>query len=134
DAARDLPDRERLAHTAALARNANTLERLEALLVTLAHAHIHADRVARVERGQIIAHLLPGDFLHHIHGRPLLFALRSPRQEGQGPFSVHVIGPIRTHASAARFIRPRRTDPQPSKVALPDAVRQGLPAANYSCC
>src|SRR5215211_1727084 len=60
DAVRDLADRERLADPAAAAGDAHPLEGLEALLVALAHAHVHAQGVARPERRDVAEPLFLG--------------------------------------------------------------------------
>jgi hypothetical protein len=57
-AAGDLADRERLAHAAVLARDADALERLDALLLALAHADVHAQGVARAELRDVVAQVL----------------------------------------------------------------------------
>ena len=55
DAARDLADRERLADATAAAGDADTFERLEALLVTFFDADVDADRVTGAEGRNISA-------------------------------------------------------------------------------
>jgi hypothetical protein len=63
DAARHLAHGERLADAATLARDAHALERLQTLLVALAHPHVHPQRIARVESRQVTAQLLLRHFL-----------------------------------------------------------------------
>ena len=51
DAVGDLADRERLADTAAAARDADALEGLDPLLLTFLHADVDTQRVTSAERG-----------------------------------------------------------------------------------
>src|SRR5207237_10649185 len=58
DAEADLAHREGLAHAVSLARDADALKRLKALLgLRLLDAHVHAHRVARREVGDVRAQL-----------------------------------------------------------------------------
>src|SRR5690606_19390190 len=63
DPCRDLAHGERLAGTAALPRDAHTLERLKPLLVAFAHANVHTERIPRREVRHVRAKLLLLDFL-----------------------------------------------------------------------
>src|SRR5439155_25164893 len=67
DAVGSLADGERLAAPAAAAAEHGALEDLDALLVTLDDAHVHAHRVARPELGQALAELLGLDAVDRIH-------------------------------------------------------------------
>src|ERR1051325_4348878 len=60
DAVGDLADRERGAHPATATGDADALEGLNALLVTLPNANVHLDGVAGAERGQVLHPLLLG--------------------------------------------------------------------------
>src|SRR5690348_348098 len=60
DAVRDLPHRERLADAAATTRDADSLERLNALLLALLHAHVHAERVTGAKWGNLTKPLFLG--------------------------------------------------------------------------
>src|SRR3954468_10985196 len=74
DAARDLADLEGLAHTAVLAADADALEGLDTLLVTLAHADVHADGVAGTEAGDVVPQVLLLGLDERMHERPFLCA------------------------------------------------------------
>ena len=60
DAVGDLAHREGLADPCAAPRNADAFERLEPLLVAFLHAYVHAQRVARPERGDGLEPLFLG--------------------------------------------------------------------------
>src|SRR5690606_2334286 len=63
---------ERLAHTTAAARDADALEGLQTLLLTLTHTHIHPKGVSRAERRNVGAEELLLGFYERMHGeRPL---------------------------------------------------------------
>src|SRR5688500_6543130 len=68
DTARDLTDRERLAHAAALACDAYAFESLKTLFLTFAHAHVDAQRVARAERRDVGLELLACYLFYDVHG------------------------------------------------------------------
>src|SRR5690606_13366607 len=87
DAGGHLADREGLADPAAPLGDADALERLQALLVTLADADLHAHRVARLEPGDIAAQPLARRRLQTLHRH----TLRAPRAP---PGSVRAVGPV----------------------------------------
>src|SRR6266478_512222 len=67
DSIRRLADREGLAVRAALAADDRALEDLDALLVALDDAYVHAHGVARLERGHLLAELLGLDAVNGVH-------------------------------------------------------------------
>src|SRR5262245_59990221 len=67
NAARDFAHRERLAHTSALAADADALEDLDALLVTFTDADVDAQRIAWRKTRQVRTLLFLGHFTHDIH-------------------------------------------------------------------
>src|SRR5205085_5188920 len=68
DAVRRLADRERLAAAGAAAADDRALEDLDALLVALDDAHVHAHGVAGLEGGHPLAELLGFNTVDRIHG------------------------------------------------------------------
>src|SRR5438876_2171316 len=67
DPVRRLADREGLAARAALAADDRALEDLDALLVALDDAYVHAHGVARLEGGHLLAELLGLDAVDGVH-------------------------------------------------------------------
>src|SRR5690606_1188552 len=67
DPVRDLAHRKRLVDVTTLAGDADTLEDLDPLLVTLAHPDVHTQRVARPEVRDVIPDLIPRYFPQNIH-------------------------------------------------------------------
>ena len=67
DAARNLTDRERFAHAAALTGDANAFENLNAFLFAFTDANVHSERVARAKLRDVVAQLLSAYLFHDIH-------------------------------------------------------------------
>src|SRR5207245_381000 len=67
DAGRDLAHREGRVDPGTPSSDAHALERLQPLLVALAHPHHHAHGVARIERGQVGPQAFPLDRSQSVH-------------------------------------------------------------------
>src|SRR5207247_4279587 len=79
DARRDLADGERRVDPGAAAADADTLERLQPLLIALAYAHHHAHGIPRIERRDVGLEPLALDRPQSVHGllsRPLYASAR----------------------------------------------------------
>ena len=80
----DLPDGEVLADPTTPLRDHDALERLEALLVSLTHAHHDADRVAGTEAGNVRPQTFAAELNHVLHGRILVWCSTAEGEHERG--------------------------------------------------